>query len=307
MSSQTTDLAAEFAAASEQSIADPDERERVTCALRHALAEARLRYPAVTVSDADFARFVGERLRGGEATGASIALRATSDLYLACGCIAGSSAALSTLDSQVLASLPSAMGRLKLGSAAIEEAIQRARTKLLVGTDGVGKLVDFSGTGDLRGWVKVIAIRDALRSARKVQREVSLSDELEAALPSTELDPDLAYQRRLYGAEFKASFEAAVDELEPRERSLLRQSIVYHSTVDQVAVVYQVHRATAARWVAKAREHLGTKTRNHLRKRLSISEAQFDSIVRMIESQMDLSIERLLATADGDERLEKKD
>src|SRR5690554_593237 len=109
MSSQSTDLAEEFAAASEQSIADPDERERVACALRHALAEARLRYPAVQVSDADFARFIGERLRGTEATGASIALRATSDLYLACGCIAGQAAALSTLDSQVLSSLPSAM------------------------------------------------------------------------------------------------------------------------------------------------------------------------------------------------------
>ncbi|MBL4635762.1 MAG: hypothetical protein JKY56_18010, partial [Kofleriaceae bacterium] len=132
------------------------------------------------------------------------------------------------------------------------------------------------------------------------------SDELEAALPSTDMAPDLAYQRRLYHGEFKTSFESAVDELEPRERSLLRQSIVFGATVDQIATVYQVHRATSARWIAKARENLGNKTRTHLRERLSINDQQFESIVRMIESQMDLSIERLLATQDGDEALGDK-
>jgi RNA polymerase sigma-70 factor (ECF subfamily) len=284
-----------------------DEGERIKAALVHALAEARSKYPSVELPDQDFAQFLGERLRDTDADAAAIASRATNDVYLACACIAGNEKAIAALDSQVFAALPSAMGRLKLNSAAIEEAIQRARTKLLVGKDGQGKLVDFSGTGDLRGWVKVIAIRDALRSARKEKREVSMSDELEAALPTEDLDPDLAYQRRLYRKEFKGSFEAAVDELTPRERTLLRQSIVYNSTVDQISMVYQVRRATAARWIAKAREQLATKTRAHLRKRLSISESQFQSIVRLIESQMDLSMERLLATADGDEKIEDQD
>ncbi len=301
MSSQPTDLPAIFMTASGHSLLDDGERQRISIALRHALAEAHSKYSTVHVEDREFARYLGERLQGSEADAGAIASRATSDIYLACACVAGDRVALDVLDTQVLATLPAALARLKLGNAAVEEAIQRARTKLLVGKDGTGKLVDFSGTGDLRGWVKVITIRDALRTARKEKREVSLSDELQAALPTSELDPDLAYQRRLYRSEFKASFEAAVDDLEPRERSLLRQSIVFGSNVDQIATVYQVHRATAARWVAKAREHLGDKTRLHLRTRLSISDDQFESIVRLIESQMDLSMERLLATQDIDE------
>lgn len=306
MTAQSTDLAGVFAAATEQPIPDADEQGRVGAALVDALAEARSRYPTVVVADAEFTRYLGERLRETEANAAAIAARATSDVFLACACVAGDTKALAALDTQVLATLPAAMGRLKLNSAAIEEAIQRARTKLLVGKDGQGKLDEFTGTGDLRGWVKVIAIRDALRTARKEKREVSLSDELEAALPTEDLDPDLAYQRRLYRAEFKTSFESAVDELTARERTLLRQSIVYNSTVDQVAMVYQVHRATAARWIARARDRLASKTRAHLRKRLSISESQFQSIVRLIESQMDLSMERLLATADVDDELENQ-
>lgn len=307
MTAQSKDLAGVFAAATEHSIDDADEHERVGAALMHALAEARERYPGVVVADSIFATYLGERLKETEGNAAAIASRATNDVYLACACVAGDDKALAVLDSQVFAALPAAMGRLKLNSAAIEEAIQRARTKLLVGNEGQGKLIDFSGTGDLRGWVKVIAIRDALRTARKEKREVSLTDELEAALPAEALDPELAYQRRLYHGEFKASFEAAVDELAPRERTLLRQSIVYNSTVDQVAVVYQVHRATAARWIAKAREQLATKTRAHLRDRLKISDSQFGSIVRLIESQMNLSMERLLATAHGDELVEDSD
>ncbi len=306
MSSQATELAATFVAATGRPVTDSGEIERIQIALVHALAEARSRYNTVDVADQAFATYVGERLKDTEGDAGSIASRATSDLYLACACVGGNKNALATLDKEVLAILPAAMSRLKLNSAAVEEAIQRARTKLLVGNDGLGKLTDFSGTGDLRGWVKVITIRDALRTARKEKREVSLSDELEAALPSTDIDPDLAYQRRLYHGEFKVSFESAVDELEPRERSLLRQSIVFGATVDQIATVYQVHRATSARWIAKARENLGNKTRTHLRERLSINDQQFESIVRMIESQMDLSIERLLATQDGDEALDDK-
>ena len=303
MSSNPETMAAAFADASGTHLQDEGDRERLAAALSHALLEARDRYQTVQVEGDDFARFLGERMQDSDGDAAAVSSRATSDLYLACACVAGDTSALAALDKHVLGNLPAAMARLKLGSAAIDEAVQRARTKLLVGREGRGKIVDFSGTGDLRGWVKVIAIRDALRTARKEKREVSLSDELSAALPASELDPDLAYQKRLYQAEFKSSFEAAVDELSARERSLLRQSIVYHSTVDQVATIYQVHRATAARWIAKAREQLGNKTRAHLRNRLSLSEDQFESIVRLIESQMDLSMERLLATASDDERV----
>lgn len=284
--------------ASGQAIEAGGEDERVIAALRHALAEARAQYPGIEVSNEAFAQYLGARLADSELSGASIATRATSDLYLACGCIAGDRAALKALDDSVLAQLPAQMSRLKLNSAAAEEAIQRARAKLLVGSDGVGKLSDFAGTGDLRGWIKVIAIRDALRTARKEKREVSLSDELEAALPTGALDPDLAYQQRLYHAEFKSAFEAAVDELVPKERMLLRQSVVHGSTVDHIASLHQVHRATAARWVAKARDNLATKTRAHLRTKLNLSDSQFKSVVRLIESQMDLSVERLLCDDD---------
>lgn len=307
MSSTSDNLAMVFSEASGVILQNEDDRERLAAALVHALCEARERYETVTVGDEDFVRYLGERM--GDTTGDAVAVssRATADLYLACACVAGDTSAQTALDTHVLGSLPAAMGRLKLGSAAVDEAIQRARTKLLVGQDGRGKIIDFSGTGDLRGWVKVIAIRDALRTARKQRREVSLSDELSAALPASALDPDLAYQKQLYQAEFKASFEAAVDDLSARERSLLRQSIVYHSTVDQVATIYQVHRATAARWVAKAREHLADKTRAHLRTRLNLSEDQFESIVRLIESQMDLSMARLLATQADDELVDTPD
>ncbi len=307
MSATSDNLATIFSEACGIPLGEEAEREGLSAALTHALTEARDRYQTVHIEDTDYARYLGEHMRDSSGDAVAVASRATADLYLACACVAGDPLALTILESQVLSKLPAAMGRLKLGSAAVDEAVQRARTKLLVGNDGRGKIVDFSGTGDLRGWVKVIAIRDALRSARKQQREVSLCDELSAALPNSALAPDLAYQKQLYQAEFKASFEAAVDDLTARERSLLRQSLVYHSTIDQVATIYQVHRATAARWVSKAREQLASKTHAHLRTRLSLSEGQFESIVRLIESQMDLSMARLLATQADDELVDSPD
>jgi len=306
MNAPSSNIAAAFSKASGIVLDDEGKLERLSSALLHALLQARAHYPGVLVDQETYASYLGERMRETSGDAPAVASRASNDLYLACACLSGDSVAISLLESEVLSVLPTAMARLSIGSGAAEEAIARTRNKLLVGADGHGKLRDFSGTGDLRGWVKVIAIRDALRAARKTKREVSLSDELAASLPSSALDPELAYQKTLYRSEFKASFEAAVDQLDARQRSLLRQAIVYRANVDQVATLYQVHRATAARWLSKAREHLAEKTRANLRLRLRISDDQFQSIVRLIESQMDLSMDRLLATAADDDDVDSQ-
>jgi RNA polymerase sigma-70 factor, ECF subfamily len=64
-------------------------------------------------------------------------------------------------------------------------------------------------------------------------------------------------------------------------------------------VLYGVHRATAARWVNAAREELGEAIRAQIAQRLTISVGQVDSIVRLVQSRIDVSLERLLGDGDG--------
>ncbi len=65
-------------------------------------------------------------------------------------------------------------------------------------------------------------------------------------------------------------------------------------SVDRIGALYGVHRVTASRWVAAAREQLGAAIRSELASRLAISVDEVDSIVRLVQSRVDLSLERLL-------------
>jgi len=62
----------------------------------------------------------------------------------------------------------------------------------------------------------------------------------------------------------------------------------------QVGKLYGVHRATAARWLSDAREALGALIRAELAARLRIATEDVDSIVRLVQSRVDMSLDRLL-------------
>ncbi|MFC1610733.1 transcriptional regulator, partial [Myxococcota bacterium] len=82
--------------------------------------------------------------------------------------------------------------------------------------------------------------------------------------------------------------------LSAKDRNLLRQSLLDGLSIDQLGAIYRVHRATAARWLAGARERVLKETLSALRQRLKIDEAEFKSLINLVRSQLDLSLARLL-------------
>ena len=108
--------------------------------------------------------------------------------------------------------------------------------------------------------------------------------------------------RQLYRGEFKTAFTGAMRSLESRERNILRMYLVDGLNIDQIGKVYGVHRATVARWIARSREKLLSETRRRLLGVLRMSEARFDSLMVIVRSHLDLSLERLLeASQEGSE------
>jgi RNA polymerase sigma-70 factor (ECF subfamily) len=90
------------------------------------------------------------------------------------------------------------------------------------------------------------------------------------------------------------AIRAALEALEDRPRSLLRWSLVKGWSIDRIAELYEVHRATAARWLSAARDALGEQIRKEVAARLSIPLDEVDSIVRLVQSQIDVSLLRIL-------------
>ena len=67
-------------------------------------------------------------------------------------------------------------------------------------------------------------------------------------------------------------------------------------SIDQLAAFYRVHRATTARWIEAARQAVLDGTRKELIRRLQLSRSELDSVMRLIGSQLDVSLSRVLKT-----------
>jgi RNA polymerase sigma-70 factor (ECF subfamily) len=257
-----------------------------------ALARARAAWPELTVDGAAFAAFLGERIDAD----ALEAARAP-DLFVACACAAGDGRAIGALEARYFRDVDAALGKMGVSGDRAGEVKQRLRSALFVGDPAAGsraKIAEYRGTGDLRAWLRVTAMRAALKLVRNAGREISSGDDAVLEARSAGDDPELQYMKAAYRAAFKEAFQEALDSLEPRERTLLKQQIVDGLSIDELGALYQVHRATAARWVQSAREKLLTRTRRTFMQSARISSDECESIMRLVKSQLDVSLHRRL-------------
>lgn len=172
---------------------------------------------------------------------------------------------------------------------------QLLREKLFVGPSP--KIHDYAGEGHLDGWLRVTATRLFLDLAKRKDRARELVGRTSwfAEVPDPS-DLGLELVKVEYRAAVRAAIEHAMRSLAPGDRHLLRQHFVTGLTIDQLAAALGIHRATAARRIAKAREQLATVTRDRLVATLAIAPDAFNELFGLVASRLDLSIGTLLAT-----------
>ena len=259
--------------------------------LAAALAEATGSLPSVTLSAARAVALWGARIE--EPSLDALAALRTSDLVLAAACLEGDRAALALLDTQLQQEVSQSLARRTGPSTFVEDVTQLMRQHLLVGSEGgPPKLGDYAGRGELRHWLRAVATRTALNLMRTFKDCEALGDEQMFQMPLTE-DPELEHMKLRYQEDFKAAFREALAELAPQDRTLMRQYYLDGLTFEEVAVLLQVHTATAFRRVQRIREALLASTRRRLTDRLSVTTDEFDSIMRLIQSGLDMSMRGL--------------
>jgi RNA polymerase sigma-70 factor (ECF subfamily) len=218
------------------------------------------------------------------------------EVALALACARGAPRALARLEAEYFPTARRALDAMKLGGDLEAEVLQEVRTKLLVPDGGPARIVGYAGRGSLRGLLKVTATRTALSMLRKAGREGPGDDAIVEAVG--ERDPELAYLEARYRAVFRDAFEEAVAALEPRERNLMRLHFLRKVTLEALADMYGVHRATIVRQLARVRDQLDRATQRSLRDRLGADEREVKSVMELIRSRFDVSVERLLRTTD---------
>jgi len=253
--------------------------------LEAALREGRAAWPRLTVDREAFATVLA-------AAGDPREL-ALADLYLAQACATGSRAALDAFAERCDPTIAGCLRDFGLAAHAIDELAQEVRTKLFVADGGPPKIATYSGRAALTSWVRTITTRVALDRVRRKAPASNDDDALEQ-VPDAADSPELAHFRTTYRTEFKEAFEAALASLDVRERNVMRQHFVDRLTLDEIGALYGVHKTTVSRWLDTARGTLAKRTRANFRERIDAAVADVDSIMRLLQSQIDLSLSRVL-------------
>jgi RNA polymerase sigma-70 factor (ECF subfamily) len=259
--------------------------------LQTALTEARVAWPSISLSDDAFLAHLAKIVNALEAPDAFRRLR-TSDLYLACACLARSEPATVTFEERYLVKVDRVLARMRVGAAIIEDVKSAVREQLFAGVGGGAPLLaDYSGRGDLGSWVRSVAVHAALKASRAENRNVELDEVL--GMADVRDSPELLYLKRIYATEFKEALARVLASLGHRERNILRQHYFDGLGIDALGKVYGVHRATAARWIADAREAVLRGVKGDLAARLVLTESQLRSVLGMARSGFDASISAL--------------
>lgn len=277
-------------------LADAD-RVGLERALGERIAAARRAWPGVELGDEAFVDALGERLGDG-APVAGLAALCVDDLYLACACAAGDAHALAAFERCYAGALAATFRGFAAHGSDGADLKQALRERLFVGHDGrPPRIAEYGGRGSLRAWLKIAAARLRIDRERvKGDRRGNFADEEDAVAQIEAIDdPELRYLKTHYREQFKAAFVTALGRLEPKERALLRLNAVELLSATDIARIYGVHRATAKRWLADARERLVAVTQQALTAQLGDHTVAVASILRLIHSDLDLSLARHLA------------
>ncbi|MFP2932266.1 transcriptional regulator [Pyxidicoccus sp. 3LG] len=257
--------------------------------LRARLSQATAAWPELAVPVEAFVAFLAERLLPDIPVEQGLDTLHVEDLLLAFACARKDPPALRHFDEKVLAQALKAAERVDPSPVFREELAQLLRQKLFVGDRP--RILDYSGRGPLLGWMRAAALRDALNlrgPARQQEGDDALLD-----LPSDRADPELDYLRRRHQREFAECFRAALEALDPQEKTLLRLHFADGVGVEQLAQHYQVHRATLSRRLGAAREAMVKHTLRLLKERYKLSPSELQSIIRLLRSNLDLRMSQL--------------
>ncbi|MCA9705039.1 MAG: sigma-70 family RNA polymerase sigma factor [Myxococcales bacterium] len=276
----------------------PEHRDRwdhasIDALLARARAEGHAQWPALPLDAERLATWLAERVDApaGPAGAASLQL---ASLWLTCACAHGVPGAMEAFARQHGPDVDGALRRLGLSEAAAADVRQAALDKLFV--DGRQKIRGYNGRGALGGWVRAVVVRQAISMGRRRAPLDLARDEL-PQLPAL-ADPERELLGARYGPRLREALQRALLDLPAEDRNLLRFRFVDGLTLDELARVFDVHRATVARRLARARAQVRQAALERLRVEFAVGVADAASLVRLVRSQLDLSLSGLLA---GDE------
>jgi len=267
--------------------------ERMADELVAVYARALAEQPACGLSEHDFVTALASHITGDRAVFCE--RMHAGEFALAVAAARGSSTAIAQLERTFAGTLDFACRRFAGRGHAEDDLQQILRAKLFVTEpDRPAAISLYNGQGSLESWLRVIATRlfiDLGRRKDRARETAADPSTLDMIEPS---DLELDVIKAEYRSTVAAALDEAARELDSAERHLLRQHLVTGLTIDQLAAVLGIHRATVARRIGRARDALIIRTRELVTEQLALDADELADMFRLVVSKLDLSMRRLL-------------
>jgi RNA polymerase sigma-70 factor (ECF subfamily) len=213
------------------------------------------------------------------------------DAYLAQACARGLAPAIAAFETRFVPEIDRFLAGVERDPAVVAEVRQLVRARLLVGDGGPPRIGEYAGAGRLGSWLRVVTVRVHANHLRGRRVHVPFDEADHAPLL---IAPELAALRERHRADLEAALRLAFEALPARDRTLLRFHYLDGLTLEQLAAMYAVHRATVARWLAAARERVVDAAAAELRTRIGIADDELSSWLGLLQSGLDVSLSGIL-------------
>lgn len=271
------------------------------------IASGHSTWPDVELTSVEYLRHVAARCPDGQAADPDFRHLNGPDLYLAAACLARSRTALAAFERHYLRHVPNMLAYLQPNADMVEEVQQQLRCRLLTAPAGEQpKLTEYAGRGALLMWLRSAAVRAALNILDRAENrkgvewtEASNGLQLTAVEPGGGGSPDAeqALIKESYREIVREAFLAALSGLPREQRNLLRLHYLDGRSMEEIGAICNAHKSTISRRMEAARSAILDALHCQLRDSLKLSVSEIDSLVKLIASQIDLSISDALRSS----------
>lgn len=259
--------------------------------------EGQAAWPQLAVTPDQLTMFLARQLPPEAAEPQALASLRAGELYLLCAFHLRHAEAQAILQTHYLAEVRRTLLQRGVEEALIFDIQQELCRRLIEQQDPSIARRGYSGRGDLLSWLRTVALREASLRRKRGQRETVLTVADDRGPRDPHKSPEAVALAGDLRQTFKSAFREALAALSSRERNLLRYHYLLRHSIDQIGEIYRVHRATAARWLARSEEHLIRETRERFIVRAGVAEQSLPGVMEELRSQLSINLGNLLHDA----------
>lgn len=222
--------------------------------------------------------------------------RHAADVFLALACGLKVNRALLHLETTLLPQLDHQLTKSHFAEAERRDALQQLLENLCTGDRP--RILSYAGKASLVSWLCVIVLRLALQMRRRGRVDrVYESDRVIDELVSGDTGPEMRLAIESSRHLLQRALSNAIESLPDRDRTILRLSFVDGLAIDGIGTLYDVHRATAARWIAEIRQRILREVESTLRIQHGMNASELRSLIAIARSHMHVSLARVLGVS----------